>query len=168
MQDFEIIDNWFKKANSDLVVADICLKLIPPEIDQVCHHSFMAVEKLFKAFLTINNISFSRNHDIINLLQQCQSVDFEFDILLISCLIVVPYDSGIRYSNGFSTDFFIAKNVLKEAEKVYAFVFDKINAIIDKIIESEPKFQQFNKRSLPIRINLNLSELKLQELEDGE
>ncbi len=63
--EFQVVDEWLKKAESDLTAAVYLLTLgdeCPTEI--VCYHVQQCVEKYLKAFLIHEGKPFPRTHDI--------------------------------------------------------------------------------------------------------
>lgn len=76
----EYIENWLKKAESDLRIVDHELKLPEDETvkDLACFHCQQAVEKYLKAFLIFNEVEFPRTHNIEYLLEQSAKIDTDF------------------------------------------------------------------------------------------
>ena len=76
----EYIENWLKKAESDLKIVDHELKLPEDEVvkDLVCFHCQQAVEKYLKAFLIFHEVELPRTHNIEFLLEQSAKIDRDF------------------------------------------------------------------------------------------
>lgn len=76
----EYIDNWIKKANNDLKVAENELFIGGNDIvmDAICFHSQQAVEKYLKAFLISKQIEFGKTHNLEYLIELCIKIDARF------------------------------------------------------------------------------------------
>ncbi len=78
MKKKEYILKWFKKAESDLKVAEYILTSEEPPTDAICFHCQQAVEKYFKAYLTYKDVRAKKTHDLEVLLNLCIEEDKEF------------------------------------------------------------------------------------------
>ena len=79
----ELTQEWFKKAEHDLLNAEIILEsgrdALP--LDTVCFHCQQAIEKYLKGFLVYHNVQFPRTHFLGTLLDQCKQIDATFEEL---------------------------------------------------------------------------------------
>ncbi len=76
----ELTKEWFKKADHDLLNAEIILESgrEPLPLDTVCFHCQQAVEKYLKGFLVYHNVQFPKTHFMGTLLDQCTLIDETF------------------------------------------------------------------------------------------
>ena len=97
----EYIENWLKKAESDLKIVDHELKLPEDEVvkDLVCFHCQQAVEKYLKAFLIFHEVEFPRTHNIEFLLEQSAKIDRDFSGIDIDELS--DFGVNIRYPDDY-------------------------------------------------------------------
>lgn len=79
----ELTREWFKKADHDLLNAEIILESgrEPLPLDTVCFHCQQAVEKYLKGFLAYHEVQFPRTHFLATLLDQCKHIDKTFEEL---------------------------------------------------------------------------------------
>ena len=124
----DTVKNWIKKANNDFKIAHRELKANNPVKDMICFHMQQCVEKYLKAFLSHNNVSFRKTHDIAELIESCKDIDPEFNNLYdLEADSLTIYGVEIRYPD----DFYIptlneTKNAVEITIKVKKFILDKI------------------------------------------
>ena len=89
---------WLAKAAEDLVVAQLVL----PEnhLAHVCFLSQQCIEKALKAYLIAKINQYPRTHKLVDLLQQCISIDANFSQFLADCISVDQYYIPTRYPDG--------------------------------------------------------------------
>ncbi|KUK30281.1 MAG: HEPN domain protein [Methanosarcinales archeaon 56_1174] len=130
---------WFKKAESDLKVAEHMLEVEEPPTDAICFHCQQAVEKYFKAYLTSKNIRVKKTHDLEALLNLCIEQDKEFENLnkgKISSLSFFAVD--VRYPDEFyMPSINEAKEYVELTKKVKLFVMKRLNIRESDIRESK-------------------------------
>jgi HEPN domain-containing protein len=121
----EYIENWLKKAESDLRIVDHELKLPEDETvkDLACFHCQQAVEKYLKAFLIFHEVEFPRTHNIEYLLEQSAKIDTNFSGIDIDELS--DFGVNIRYPD----DFYVP-----EIDEV-RFYYDLANRIKSLVLE---------------------------------
>ncbi|MCP5103263.1 MAG: HEPN domain-containing protein [bacterium] len=97
----QYIDNWLKKADSDLKIVEHELELSEEETvkDGACFHCQQAVEKYLKAFLISHKVDFPRTHSIEYLLEQAAKIDERFSDIDVDELSDFGVD--IRYPDSF-------------------------------------------------------------------
>lgn len=87
-----------------------------------------AAEKALKAYLTSSSVSFTKTHNLIDLLELCIEVDTEFNQLVNKAFDLNPYAIRCRYPE----DCFIVPSLdavhkcIKDAEDILTFVKSKI------------------------------------------
>lgn len=121
----EYIDNWLKKAESDLRIVGHELKLPEDETvkDVACFHCQQAVEKYLKAFLIFHEVEFPRTHNVEYLLEQSAKIDTDFSDIDIDELS--DFGVNIRYPD----DFYVP-----EIDEV-RFYYDLANRIKSLVLE---------------------------------
>lgn len=123
----ELVNKWIRKAENDLISAEHELTFDNPIIESVCFHCQQSAEKFLKAFLTKNQIYFSRTHVILDLLKLCASVDPSFLEQLTETDVLTDYAIDLRYPDFMDEpDIIEAKNALELARKVKHFVLSKM------------------------------------------
>ena len=77
----QLVQQWFNKAEADLVTVKILLKDPEHNTGIVCFHCQQAVEKYLKGYLSAKNIEFPKTHDLITLYDLCIKTDKDFQLL---------------------------------------------------------------------------------------
>ncbi|HPM02163.1 MAG TPA: HEPN domain-containing protein [Candidatus Cloacimonadota bacterium] len=98
----QLVQNWFKKAESDLQNAEIIIKSLSDfkPLDTVCFHCQQAVEKYLKGFLIFLEIDFPKTHNIevlIDLLSEKYPDIEQFE----SAVILSKYAVELRYPDDY-------------------------------------------------------------------
>ena len=124
----DLVKQWIKKAENDLVTAKHCLKIKPsPPFDTICFHAQQTAEKYLKSFLTFHDIEFEKTHDITELISLASTVDTNFLELLDEAKKLTPYAVNIRNSMPIEEPTEQeAKESIKMAEKIKEFVLSKL------------------------------------------
>lgn len=89
---------WFDKASEDLSVA----RLVFSE-GYTAHTCFLAqqcIEKSLKGYLLAKSDRYPRTHRLIDLLNECRSLEPTFSQFLAACTIVDQYYVPVRYPDG--------------------------------------------------------------------
>jgi HEPN domain-containing protein len=123
----ENINNWIIKAEYDLKTVSNEFSSIEPVTDTICFHSQQAAEKYLKAYLISKGIPPEKTHKIERLIESCLKYDKHF-IELKDTVILTQYAVDMRYPDDFYTPTIEeAKEALKFASKVKAFVLQRLN-----------------------------------------
>lgn len=64
----ELVQEWIRKAEHDLGMANLAMTYQPEFRDSICFHCQQAAEKYLKAFLIKNHIEFKKTHSLTYLL----------------------------------------------------------------------------------------------------
>jgi len=122
----EIIKEWYKKADEDLLAAEIVIAASPLLYDVAAFHSQQGAEKYLKAYFVFFEKMPPKIHDIKSL------IDFlaEFDPS-INEIRSAEYLSAFAVRSRYPDDFEIeteieARDILKTADAVKRFVMNKI------------------------------------------
>lgn len=136
----ELMSEWFKKAEHDLLNAEIILDSgrDPLPLDTVCFHCQQAVEKYLKGFLVSHNIAFPRTHFLGTLLDQCKYIDETFEELD-DVVELNAYAVDIRYPDEtLEIDPDDANEAYEMANRVKSFVTGKVE------VEETPQAESRN------------------------
>jgi HEPN domain-containing protein len=124
----DLVREWIKKAENDLLTAERELSFEDPVTDAVCFHCQQAVEKYLKAFLVHHQIYFTKTHSIMNLLELCDAVDSSFKDELEYADDLTDYAIEFRYPGVLpEVEVKEAEKALETARKVKEFVLEKLN-----------------------------------------
>ncbi len=91
----DIIQQWYAKADSDIIMARKAIDFPPIVLDGACFHCQQAVEKYLKAYLIYQCKEIIKTHDLTLLLKSCSEFDYDFDNIKLKDLEVFAVD--IRY-----------------------------------------------------------------------
>ena len=69
------VQDWLRKAASDLRSARVGLAADPPLIEDALFHCQQATEKAMKGFLTAHDTAFRKTHDLDELALACEHID---------------------------------------------------------------------------------------------
>ena len=123
----DLIENWIDKADKDLLSVKHELIFSDVVRETVCFHSQQAVEKYLKAYLVFLGISFTKTHEIGELITKCENKDRDISILKEEADKLTDYAVEIRYPDEWSEPSLEeAEEAFEIAEKVREFVLNKI------------------------------------------
>ena len=128
----ELAEQWLKKAHNDLITAKSVLEISDGPTDTPCFHSQQAIEKAFKALLTIMNIQFERVHDLVPLYDAIIKFLPEISDLREDIAEISSYAVEIRYpifSDEPSRE--DSEKSLKIAENIVSYVENYITKLND-------------------------------------
>ncbi len=77
----EVVLRWLKKAGNDLKTVKHLLILEDAPTDVIAFHCQQAVEKYFKAYLTLVDVRVTKTHDLEPILALCIDKDTKFERL---------------------------------------------------------------------------------------
>ena len=128
----ELIDSWIVKAEKDLISAKHELSFSDAVTETVCFHCQQAVEKYLKAYLVFLGISFTKTHEIGELITKCESRDSEISVLKEKADKLTDYAVEVRYpEDEFEPTLEEAKESFDIAKKIKEFVLNKITVTKD-------------------------------------
>ncbi|MBA7652595.1 MAG: HEPN domain-containing protein [Candidatus Stahlbacteria bacterium] len=123
----ELIDNWMAKAEKDLLSAKHELSFSDAVTESICFHCQQAVEKYLKAYLVFLGISFTKTHEIGELVTKCENKDSEISVLKEEADKLTDYAVEVRYpEERFEPTLEEAKESFVIAKKIKEFVSNKI------------------------------------------
>lgn len=120
-------DLWLKKARADLVWTKH--NIDSSEFYGACFSGQQAAEKALKAYLLYHKKPLRKIHDVLALLEDCVSIDKNFEVLRKYAKLIFPYYVETRYPFGddlVSFDRQKADEAHQAAERIIEFVERKI------------------------------------------
>ena len=125
--------DWLSRALDDLDTAKMTSdgKAYRVVVSTGMFHTQQCAEKSLKAYLAYKDDPLRRIHDLVALLNLCKKFDDEFEAIRPEIIALNPYLCNTRYPE----DCFLMPDVttlrvsIKQAEKIYYFVYDKIYGI---------------------------------------
>jgi len=94
---YEEVQQWLIKSQRDLKVAWVLFEHEESLLDSVVFHSQQSAEKSMKAYLTRQNITFRKTHDLDVLIDLCSLSELSFQDLKDGADILTPYATEFRY-----------------------------------------------------------------------
>lgn len=91
------IKAWLNKAGSDLLAAQILIEYSGLALGPAAFHCQQTAEKALKAFLIFKAMSFDRVHNLVYLLDLCETVEPGFADLREAAERLTPYAVEVRY-----------------------------------------------------------------------
>ena len=123
----ELIDSWVAKAEKDLLSAKHELSFSDAVTETICFHCQQAVEKYLKAYLIFLGVSFTKTHEIGELITICENKDSEISVLKEEADKLTDYAIEVRYPDEwFEPTLHDAKESFEIAKKIKEFVLNKI------------------------------------------
>ena len=124
----DLVNNWILKAGKDLTSAKHELSFSDDTVTEtVCFHSQQAAEKYLKAYLVYLDISFSKTHEIGELITKCELKDKEIGYLKEEADILTDYAVTARYPD----DFYVPE--IEDAKEAYDLALKVRDYILSKI-----------------------------------
>ena len=123
----EIVRQWLRKAEHDLL--NICNNLAAATIptDTVCFHAQQAIEKLFKGLLVANGRHIAKTHDLVKLLTDVADLAPELLPFEERLEEISEYGVAVRYPD----DYY--EPTIDEARHAYDTALAIQTIIVDKI-----------------------------------
>jgi HEPN domain-containing protein len=109
------------KGESDLDNARMCVEA-ERSLDTACFHAQQAAEKYLKAFLALRQVTFPFVHNLAALVEICKGEDEGFGEVRAFAETLTPYAVEARYDDEFWPDVNTAREAVRQAEAVRAFV----------------------------------------------
>lgn len=120
-------EEWLQKAVHDLKSAIKLADGPEPIYDTAAYHTQQCAEKALKAFLAYNEKAIIKSHDLEQLITLCSEIDNSFEDLIDIAYNLNPFSTIFRYPSGLTDpDFNDVSDAIKDAKKIYEFVFAKI------------------------------------------
>ena len=126
----ELINSWIRKAERDLLTAKHELSFPDAVTESICFHCQQAVEKFLKAYLVFLCISFTKTHEIGELITDCENKDKEISAFKEESDKLTDYAIGVRYpEEPLEPALEEAKEAFETAKKIKRFVLSKLSKI---------------------------------------
>jgi len=117
----DVARGWMLKAESDIENLMIMMER-GRALDTACFHAQQAAEKYLKAFLSFNDVSWPRTHNIEELLRLCATVDKRFADLVEGTTFLTDYAVELRYDVEFWPEIEDVKAASDAADKIRQLV----------------------------------------------
>jgi HEPN domain-containing protein len=118
-----LAEEWFKKARDDYKSAKVVLDE-GGYYGTTCFLAQQIAEKYLKGFLVYSGGKLQKVHDLIKLLNECKTINRDFDDLKEECLLLNDYYIETRYPLDAPVDYSKkeARTALTAAESIGKFV----------------------------------------------
>uniref|UniRef100_A0A831UDF4 HEPN domain-containing protein n=1 Tax=Geobacter metallireducens TaxID=28232 RepID=A0A831UDF4_GEOME len=123
----EIVRQWLRKADHDLLNIRNNLAAAAVPTDTVCFHAQQAIEKLFKGLLVANGRNVAKTHDLVKLLSDVADLAPELLPLEEQLEEISEYGVAVRYPD----DYY--EPTIDEARRVYGTALTIQTIIVNKI-----------------------------------
>lgn len=121
------IQQWLLKSRRDLEAARLLFKSQISLLDVVVYHCQQSAEKALKAYLTYQNVIVKKTHNLIVLLELCNSFEADFEDLRNFAETLTPYATEFRYPGDLiEPERGDAEEAIKMAATVLNFVTHKL------------------------------------------
>ena len=128
MVDYEILQQWLDKGNEDLRSAEYLSTMHHPTPDEIiCFHCQQSSEKYLKGFLVFHDIEPPKTHNLNELMEMCEKIDTNFNILLPQLAVLTDYAVLPRYPNELDITDEHMKTAIKYAKIVQEFILKAID-----------------------------------------
>jgi len=123
----EIVQEWIKKAENDLLNAKTVIKISDPPTDTICFHAQQCAEKYLKAFIISKEKEITRTHNLRYLLEECKEFAEDFENLREEAIILNSYSIETRYPGDF-IEYSVeeALRAIEMAEKIKMSILKKM------------------------------------------
>ena len=119
----EEVQQWLVKSQRDLKVAWVVFNHEESLLDAVVYHCQQSAEKSLKAYLTYQNVTFRKTHDLDVLIDLCTLSEPSFQDLKYEADTLTPYATEFRYpSDIVEPEISEAEEALTMAESILSFV----------------------------------------------
>jgi len=126
----ELVHQWIKIAERDLIIAQRELEIEPIVTDIICFHCQQAAEKYLKSYLTRHQIEFPKTHSMMMLINLCSVADSSFKEKLSNADMLTDYAVEIRYPDEwYEPGIEEAKKAFELTKEIKAFVLKKLDMI---------------------------------------
>lgn len=123
----EIVRQWLRKAEHDLLNISNNLAAESVPTDTVCFHAQQAIEKLLKGMLVANGRNIAKTHDLVKLLTDVSDLVPELLPLEDQLEEISEYGVGVRYPDDFYEPTF------QEANLAYSIALQIQSIIMNRI-----------------------------------
>ncbi len=119
----EEVQQWLVKSQRDLKVAWVVFNHEESLLDAVVYHCQQSAEKSLKAYLTYQNVTFRKTHDLDVLIDLCTLSEPSFQDLKYEADTLTPYATEFRYpSDIVEPEISEAEEALTMADSILSFV----------------------------------------------
>jgi HEPN domain-containing protein len=125
------------KAQNDLKTAEVAIRQDDPTTDTAIYHTQQCAEKALKGFLAYRQSKIQKIHHLVKLVEQCATLDSDFDSLWEDADELTPMGCEFRYPDDFDEIKDISQlfPTVEEVEDAIA----KAKRILDFVLLKLPK-----------------------------
>ena len=121
------VQQWLTKSEHDLQAAQLLFDSQASLLDVVVYHCQQAVEKALKGYLTYQDLTFQKTHNLSVLLGSCIAFNQNFSDFYEVAETLTPYATEFRYPND------IIEPEREEAEQAIAMADTVVKFVIETI-----------------------------------
>lgn len=129
---WDFVQEWVRKAESDLLAAEYLLTLGQEDYFTAAFHAQQAAEKFLKAFLVRHQIPFGKTHDIEELLELAAKPAAPLRRQLASAGMLTPFGVEFRYPGWQVADLKTAQQAVEEARRLRATVLEHLQDYLSR------------------------------------
>lgn len=129
---WDFIQGWFKKAESDLIAAEVTLNIKQDDFFIAAFHAQQAAEKFLKAFLVWRQVPYLKTHEIKKLLSLFPVEDEKLAKELAEADWLSPFGVEFRYPLEEIVDLETAKKAVEQAKKVREAMMKSFKDYLEK------------------------------------
>jgi HEPN domain-containing protein len=118
-----VVEEWITSAQDDLTM--VMLGAQVPVIASTCYHCGQAVEKILKAYIIAKENTLTKTHDLIVLLENCESHSSDFGKFKKQCAKITTF-STIRYPPSRNVTELKMEQTVKSALEIVNFTKSKL------------------------------------------
>jgi HEPN domain-containing protein len=122
----DLIQEWLHIAESDIQTAQFLMDMRPRPLEIICFHCQQSVEKNLKAFLVCHDIEPEKTHNLLSLINFCNTLDQSFESIRLQASKLDAYAVRTRYPYENKIDEIELKIALESAMRANQFIIEKI------------------------------------------
>ena len=123
----EVVRQWLKKAENDLLNIRNNLDADEVPTDSVCFHAQQAIEKMFKGLMVAHGRNIGKTHDLVKLLSDVADLVPEMLAFEEQLEEISEYGVGVRYPDSFCEPTLAeARNSFEIAARIGQIILSKI------------------------------------------
>lgn len=130
---WDFVQQWLKKADSDLKSAKILLDAEADDYFTCAFHCQQSAEKFLKAYLVRYQIEFRKTHDLSELLNLVKTIDQSLYDEICPCVWLTPYGVEFRYPGEYpNVDHNTAQRAYEESKIVEKGIMKRLEDYLSK------------------------------------
>jgi HEPN domain-containing protein len=127
----EELRQWFAIAKEDLDVAKHLEAMYhPTPVERICNLCQQSAEKDLKGYLFLNEVEFTKTHDLAVLVVMCGNINPAFMKFIKQCQYLNKFAVMPKYPNELQITDDDAKTAIRFADEIKEFVVNTIKSLI--------------------------------------